>query len=709
MKKLLALLLSLVMVLSLVPNVWGTDGAQPEETPSETVKTEETVELQAPVETEETVDAPEIEELPEAPEGESEEKTIIEKLQDAGYKAPAEGENVIFIFPEELVRGVDYDYTYVDGLLTVRILPGQKAHWEAAYQNNSVKSGNNIIFSTEFVPPEEAKSMAKLCSNKEDGEVTGFLNGECSFGTVYKNYQHDESLAAVNEQADSVIIAPTPYDNGLYLVVAYNDGVIGRGEVLKDYKWLVRYRVLADEPFLYKTALKQEAALVDYDRINYNSLDTDKWETPVITNGLVTIKAKKTNVSESSRVCMVYVLSPGPDFIVKGTPGYTMSDMYGVRIGNRWPETITWVNTQTGQEITEQFSVQILFKNTYLSKNGEVSLCTLPNDTGSIKVDYDQATGYYHTSFDKTVIPTVEQLKSNIEMQIPEGAKSYRWLNYETERDPYSVNDRIDEVALQTSELYPVSNPKGYTVPIANVGEFTLREAGLTFYYSRTRNYTERIIQWYSDEAGTQSLGRPVYIFGYNDDFAWTTSTSSVDRVTTEVDAPTLIGSGLTLVGTRYPQECGGNSLYIELAVTGGVAGENNVVYLPYSYFGGLTYEKAKDGNMAAPMIRHYDESRSSSTVIRGEYTKYGIKFVTPSFSPFTITWGAEKYDINGNGKIDISDMAGLYTYLTTGNSEGELKNDTLKAVLDVNEDGSIDVYDLQRLYEFINRINPNW
>lgn len=48
MKKLLALLLSLVMVLSLVPNVWGTDGAQPEETPSETVKTEETVELQAP-------------------------------------------------------------------------------------------------------------------------------------------------------------------------------------------------------------------------------------------------------------------------------------------------------------------------------------------------------------------------------------------------------------------------------------------------------------------------------------------------------------------------------------------------------------------------------------------------------------------------------------------------------------------------------------
>lgn len=220
--------------------------------------------------------------------------------------------------------------------------------------------------------------------------------------------------------------------------------------------------------------------------------------------------------------------------------------------------------------------------------------------------------------------------------------------------------------------------------------------------------HTERIIQWYSDEGGTQPLGGPVYIFGYNDDFAWTTSTSSVDQVTAKVVEPTLIGSGLTLVGTRYPQECGGNSLYIELAVIGGAAGENNVVYLPYSYFG-ITYQQAQGWKLAAPMIRHYDESRSSFTVIQGEYTEYGVKFVTPSFSPFTITCEPLRGDMNGDGRVTGSDMQCLYEYLTTGSNTSPLSGKLLKNGLDVNRDGSIDVYDLQRLYEYVSSLRQTW
>ncbi len=702
MKKLLALLLSLVMVLSLVPNVWGTDDAQPEETPPETVKTEEIVELQAPVETEETVDAPEIEELPEAPEGESEEKTIIEKLQDAGYKAPAEGEDVTFIFPEELVRGVDYDYTYVDGLLTVGILPGQKAHWEAAYQNNSVKSGNNIIFSTEFVPPEEAKSMAKLCSNSEYGAVTGFINDTNEYHEVCPHYQHDEPLAAVNEQMSSATIAPTPYDNGLYLLVAYKDS---QGSIME--RWMIRYRILAEESFLYKTSLKQNTGLVARDRIvEFDMLDTANWETPVIvSDGLVTIKAKSANIPYNQRICDMYLSAPAGCTTGVGQI-YTQTCFWVSSESNEY--WVNWVDS-SGNTIGEHVTVQILSERPYLANNGTPSACVMPDTTGSgIIVAYDPATGYYHTSFAPGIIPTAEQLKSSIVMQVPENAKSYRWINYLTNRDPYSVSGGIDTEALGDEELCLIGDASGYTVPIANVGEFTLREAGLTFYYSRTRNYTERIIQWYSDEGGTQTLGRPVYIFGYNDDFAWTTSTSSVDRVTTEVDAPTLIGSGLTLVGTRYPQECGDNSLYIELAVIGGTAGKNNEVYLPYSYFG-ITYRQAQEWKLAAPMIRHYDESSSSSTVIRGEYTEYGVKFVTPSFSPFTITCDPLRGDINGDGIVNGSDMQCLYEYLTTGSSTSPLSGKLLEVGLNVNKADGIDVYDLQRLYEFINGINPNW
>lgn len=696
MKKLLALLLSLVMVLSLVPNVWGTDGAQPEETPPETVKTEETAELQETVEAEETVNVPALQA------DESGEESVITRLKKAGYTAPEENTKVEFLFPSALIRGVDYDYTYVDGVLTVRVLPGQKAHWEAAYQDLSERDGNNIYFSTEFKPPVGANSMANLCSNSEYGAVTGFINGTNEYHMVYPRYQHDESLAAVNEQMSSATIAPTPYDNGLYLLVAYKDS---QGGIIE--KWMIRYRILAEESFLYKTSLKQNTGLVARDRIvEFDMLDTANWETPVIvSDGLVTIKAKSANIPYNQRICDMYLSAPAGCTTGVGQTDTRTCFWVSSESNEYW---VNWVDS-SGNTIGEHVTVQILSEKPYLANNGTPSACDMPDTTGSgITVVYDPATGCYHTSFAPGVIPTAEQLKSNIVMQVPKEAKSYRWINYLTNRDPYSVSGGIDTEALGDEELCLIGDASGYTVPIANVGEFTLRETGLTFYYSSTRNYTERIIQWYSDEGGTQTLGGPVYIFGYNDDFAWTTSASSVDQVTAEVVEPTLIGSGLTLVGTRYPQECGGNSLYIELVVIGGAAGENNEVYLPYSYFG-ITYQQAREWKLAAPMIRHYDESRSSSTVIRGEYTEYGIKFVTPSFSPFTITWGAKKYDINGNGEIDATDMAGLYTYLTTGNSEGKLKNDTLKAVLDVNEDGSIDVYDLQRLYEFINGINPNW
>lgn len=88
---------------------------------------------------------------------------------------------------------------------------------------------------------------------------------------------------------------------------------------------------------------------------------------------------------------------------------------------------------------------------------------------------------------------------------------------------------------------------------------------------------------------------------------------------------------------------------------------------------------------------------------------EYGVKFVTPSFSPFTITCEPLQGDINGDGMVNGSDMQCLYEYLTTGSSTSPLSGKLLEAGLNVNKAGSIDVYDLQRLYEFINGINPNW
>ena len=59
--------------------------------------------------------------------------------------------------------------------------------------------------------------------------------------------------------------------------------------------------------------------------------------------------------------------------------------------------------------------------------------------------------------------------------------------------------------------------------------------------------------------------------------------------------------------------------------------------------------------------------------------------------------------DVNGDGTVNITDMALVYQYLTgqTAFTDGH------KNAADVNRDGIVDVYDLQRLYEAVTGIDP--
>ena len=65
--------------------------------------------------------------------------------------------------------------------------------------------------------------------------------------------------------------------------------------------------------------------------------------------------------------------------------------------------------------------------------------------------------------------------------------------------------------------------------------------------------------------------------------------------------------------------------------------------------------------------------------------------------------------DVNASGgEPDISDVASLYTYLTSSNIVGRHSEEAgYRQVADVNQDGNVDVYDLQRLYEAVSSIRP--
>ena len=71
--------------------------------------------------------------------------------------------------------------------------------------------------------------------------------------------------------------------------------------------------------------------------------------------------------------------------------------------------------------------------------------------------------------------------------------------------------------------------------------------------------------------------------------------------------------------------------------------------------------------------------------------------------SPYDYGKLAVKGDVNGNGGVDVTDVAMLYTYLVTGSTgENALSNEAFLYAADVNGDETVDVYDLQLLYETV-------
>lgn len=677
MKKLLALLLSLVMVLSLVPNVWGTD-----------------------------------------------EDDVFTQLRKAGYDAPTE-DQMTLCFPDGLVRGVDYDYTYVyeetckDTVLTIVVKKGAAENWEQAYRN--LKRGDGTLNAEIFMPKPDTNNVVRvsrpLNGNKTDGRVLDFISGDISvkntageevgyFDFVPMMPGIDEPIAAYNVSNGAVTITPEKSSTDMYYAMLYDvDQDEKNGN---EIKWMIHYRVIREEDFAHEFDADASHP-VDADRIVIDSIDRDVWMVSQ-SDGLVTIQAKDPAITSKREVGRYNVTAPAGyknlnhgDYIrdsFKG-PGVT-------RV------SLTWY--KNGETYQEKLKIVVKTAAPYMKEDCvPADALEQPLLSDDIKVTYNKDSGLYHTAFRQGAIPTVAELTSTMRMPVPDGAVSYRYYFKQTNENPYISGDRTYLSALTNSALRPVSDPEGYTQPIANVDKVELQNKQLTMYFAASQDYNIRVVQWYSDTAGTQPMGNPVYVFGYNDSFVYDIRTDSVEKVDYEVTAPTLEwGTGLTLISTNYPQECSGNTLYIELRVSEEQDESfEGYIYLPYSYFGISGWDeisKVKE-NLPAPEIYHYLDANCDKYdgPLKGEYTEFGVKFKVTFFSPFTITCEPLRGDINGDGRVNGSDMQCLYEYLTTGSSTSPLSGKLLEAGLNVNKADGIDVYDLQRLYEFINGINSNW
>ena len=661
-------------------------------------------------------------------------------LLKAGYTAP----DIRVYEPEGLEEGVDYMWDYTDGILTVTALKGNAAHWQAAYE--AARDGQ--ISLTFTVPvPKGATRAASYCGNGPS--MPDYVSGQgLPFEPLSGRYIFSVPFASINEHNGAVTITPTDAYSGVRMAQVFDDSNNGNGVLAK---YLVRTRVEVPESFAhhpeYKFRPSFEPQPMPAAGIEVELKSSQNWDV-AISDGLVvltpkagyTLAALRSQNSSGiahirGRFWEAYGRTNGdqPYYLAEHSDGYeTWRYKDEGRYGGGWGDgiggsnwdgrpfsvtfTTTWRGTQGG-EIYDYVTVIVTdnaARKPYMSllPKSQVtellpSIAQAVPSGGNVTVDYEPATGYFHTGFAEGAVLRPEDVTLYTCMQPLSGAKTYRVMNQEGSRDPREGGqDNADYVAHQIAmEPLHVLENDTYMLNMPLVNYDVMRLDGHDVYFSLTRSYSARTVAWYSDTAGKNLIGY-TYIFGHNDDFVCVTTTESRYEVTDLVDKPTLENENwMHLTCELYPTEGAGQ--FMQLWVDNEeYLSEKNTVYLPFAYFGlteqeGLALANGQ-GDLTYAVIRHYNEDYTPKSgedgLIYGEFTPYGVKFETESFSPFMVS-AISRGDVDGHAGLDVQDMQALYEHLSGSSA---IVEEHAAALADVNGDGYINILDYQALYEAI-------
>ena len=205
----------------------------------------------------------------------------------------------------------------------------------------------------------------------------------------------------------------------------------------------------------------------------------------------------------------------------------------------------------------------------------------------------------------------------------------------------------------------------------------------LTVYYTDFQMYRNLIVQWL--DADKEVIGYS-YVYGRNGDLSMSVRTDIKSELEDgeKVDVPTLVTDKENLQFTcdKNPQTGSedGRKLFLQFDVSGEY-GDNATIYLPYSMFGDLTWEEAQ--YLPAPTVTHYLDSMCTiSEEIRGEYTPYGVKFTTKSFSPFVIDCSVQNEDNGGGNRYYYTGSGSSDSTITSGADQTKQAGDIVKVTV---------------------------
>lgn len=662
----------------------------------------------------------------------------LKVLYDAGYTFPTIGADFHLTFPPELKEwtedcGDDWDYRVEinadTGRIDVIMNYGDPARWEAAARSalNDSFMADGIFYRYYFGVFDGERPLTYGMDGFRQTSSTEAIENWLEMG-LYDSYypNNGRHMATLNRQdASSTMMIIDKADAWEVIAIAM-DEADGKTAANASVRYALELHVTATATVREKLAAVGGTVIQNASRIIVNPDAT--WTSEFTADGTLFMRSPNFDYENryGEQVGELTVTAPAGYTLQEWTTfgsSYRDSDtQFPVRLRNLFDQRIdlTWVNETTGERLQEQVLVEYGYDKAWMdllaSDLTDTSAVYKPAtimdgktkaklaDNG-ISVTYYPDTGYFVTSVDATKVTDISVLEEGVELPVPdnlqETAKYCKIGGFGGSENP-NTHGQLRAEAVRESfryELEAESIEDGVAkLPFINLACIDVAGTGLQVYYAKSQMYDSCVVQWLAEDDTVLGYS---YVYGRNGDFVTAVQTNVVSAVTEAVEAPTLVNgeSDVTFTCDRLPQSGGGDSksIYLQLDVEG--ASGEQVVYLPYSYLD-MTAEEglalAKQGEH--PTIYHYlDDGCTDYEKIAGEYTEYGVKFTTTGFSPFVLDcslWG----DLNGSGRMEITDMQALYEHLTG------IKELARTGACDLNNDGEVDVYDLQSLYERVSR-----
>lgn len=593
--------------------------------------------------------------------------TQNEELRNAGYTAPELGKDFTLEFPSELTENEDYSYTYEDGTLTVTVKAGNREHWAAAANNSDL---SNLYVNLQFKQPEGYSYGASDTGNGTGGVWTQYINGSVKL-EEFSALGNGQPLAAVNKQGDKLVITPNDQFSGNRMVVAWdktNTGTLSSDAV----KFMLLLNVVVEDNFRY-TVDGSGIQNVPTNRmtVTYETgVNSSDWKV-MKADGSLTLRPASGQFDDNKKVATLTITQPGTGYSIGkveqsgGRPGENKSTSFEIPLwssGSSGTYTLTWRMTGA-DDIKETITVKVTDGNKFSSlgkydADGNTLSIALPSEpvaTSAVSaapatgmtVTYDEASGYFETSFKGDTVPSVSDLQQCIILKPPTGVAGATKLKVHQSDgnwDPETwTEDDIKDLLREFNDV----KARNYTPGSTDAGNYMLymmtgsfERQDITVYYASQQQWRLMVVQWL--DAGDNVLGY-TWVYGKNGPLACEVTTNSVkeDELEEPVKEPCVIGENMEFTCELFPQDGEAHKQYFEFHVSGKGCEDHEgkyKVYLPYSYFGMTGYEEAR-GLKNKPVIYHYydDKNELREDAFYGEYTEYGVCFEVESFSPFVI------------------------------------------------------------------------